>query len=72
MNNEITDTNHMANINPFRYRSYYYDKETKWYYLNSRYYNPEWGRFINADGIIGASLIASKVKKHAFIILFVK
>ncbi len=55
LNNEITDTNHMANINPFRYRSYYYDKETKWYYLNSRYYNPEWGRFINADGIIGAN-----------------
>lgn len=47
------DESHIANINPFRYRSYYYDKETKLYYLNSRYYNPEWGRFINADGIIG-------------------
>ena len=42
-------------INPFRYRGYYYDNETKWYYLNSRYYNPEWGRFLNADGIIGAN-----------------
>ena len=47
--NIITDESHIGIINPFRYRSYYYDKETKLYYLNSRYYNPEWGRFINAD-----------------------
>lgn len=47
--------NHIGNINPYRYRSYYYDTETKLYYLNSRYYNPLWGRFINADGIIGAN-----------------
>ena len=46
---------HIANINPFRYRSYYYDQETKLYYLNSRYYNPLWGRFINGDGIIGSN-----------------
>ncbi len=52
---EIEDENHIGNINPYRYRSYYYDKETKLYYLNSRYYNPLWGRFINADGIIGTS-----------------
>ena len=36
--------------NPFRYRGYYYDSETQFYYLNSRYYDPEVGRFINADG----------------------
>lgn len=48
---------HIANINPFRYRSYYYDKETNLYYLNSRYYNPVWGRFINAD--IGVADIGS-------------
>ena len=35
--------------NPFRYRGYYYDTETGLYYLNSRYYNPEFGRFISAD-----------------------
>ena len=35
--------------NPFRYRGYYYDTETGLYYLQSRYYNPEWGRFISAD-----------------------
>ena len=37
--------------NPFRYRSYYYDFETKLYYLNSRYYDPLTGRFINVDDI---------------------
>ena len=48
-NDISTNVGHIANINPFRYRSYYYDKETNLYYLNSRYYNPVWGRFINAD-----------------------
>lgn len=37
--------------NPFRYRSYYYDFETGLYYLNSRYYDPELGRFVNSDDI---------------------
>ena len=35
--------------NPLRYRGYVYDTETELYYLQSRYYNPEMGRFINAD-----------------------
>jgi RHS repeat-associated protein len=39
--------------NPYRYRGYRYDGETGLYYLQSRYYNAEWGRFINADGYIG-------------------
>ncbi|MEA4827781.1 MAG: RHS repeat-associated core domain-containing protein, partial [Clostridium sp.] len=39
--------------NPYRYRGYRYDNETGLYYLQSRYYNPEWGRFINADAIAG-------------------
>ena len=38
--------------NPFRYRGYYYDTETGLYYLNSRYYNPEIGRYLNADKAI--------------------
>ena len=50
--NTITDANHIANINPYRYRSYRYDTETGLYYLQSRYYNPEWGRFLNADGLL--------------------
>ena len=36
-------------MNPFRYRGYYYDEDLGLYYLNSRYYNPSVGRFINAD-----------------------
>ena len=43
--------------NPFRYRGYYYDVETGWYYLQSRYYNPEWGRFLNADGQLNCGLL---------------
>ena len=39
--------------NPYRYRGYRYDNETGLYYLQSRYYNPEWGRFINADVLFG-------------------
>ena len=39
----------MAAINPIRYRGYYYDTETGFYYLQSRYYDPGTGRFINAD-----------------------
>ena len=41
--------NGIGRINPFRYRGYYYDEETGLYYLKSRYYDPEVGRFINAD-----------------------
>ena len=44
-----------AELNPFRYRGYYYDVETGYYYLQTRYYNPEWGRFLNADGYINAN-----------------
>ena len=39
-------------MNPFRYRGYYYDTETSLYYLQSRYYDPSTGRFVNADGYI--------------------
>lgn len=51
--NPISKTqDHIANINPYRYRSYYYDQETEMYYLNSRYYNPKWGRFVSSDNYI--------------------
>ena len=39
----------IASINPFRYRSYYYDSDTGFYYLQSRYFDPVISRFINAD-----------------------
>ena len=54
--NIITSTVHIANINPFRYRSYYYDTEIGMYYLQSRCYDPIVGRFINADSIESGNL----------------
>ena len=45
----------IGEANPFRYRGYYYDTETGLYYLNSRYYDPEVGRFINTDSLLGAN-----------------
>ncbi len=45
----ITATGELAEINPMRYRGYYYDTETGFYYLQSRYYDPEICRFINVD-----------------------
>ena len=47
-----TASTFIGNINPIRYRGYYYDVETGLYYLQSRYYDPETGRFVNADGSI--------------------
>ena len=40
--------------NPFRYRGYYYDTESGFYYLQSRYYDPEVGRFLNADAYLNS------------------
>ncbi len=52
----LTTTGSLASTvgkyNSFRYRSYYYDTETGWYYLQSRYYDPTVGRFLNADGYV--------------------
>ena len=47
--NPTSGYNFILSNNPFRYRGYYYDTETGFYYLQSRYYNPTWGRFINPD-----------------------
>lgn len=65
----LTTTGSMASTlglyNPLRYRGYVYDRETNLYYLQSRYYNPTWGRFINADsrlstgqGLLGNNMFA--------------
>ena len=50
-NNEVTSTTHVGFINPIRYRGYYFDVETNLYYLQTRYYDPETGRFLNSDAI---------------------
>ena len=53
----ITDTSgtNIGTLNPLRYRGYYYDTETGFYFLQSRYYDPTVGRFINADGQLGGN-----------------
>ena len=45
-----TTTNYpLANANPIRYRGYYFDEDTNLYYLNARYYSPEFRRLISPD-----------------------
>ncbi|MFR8011650.1 MAG: RHS repeat-associated core domain-containing protein [Clostridia bacterium] len=48
----------IANLNPIRYRSYYFDTETGFYYVSSRFYAPDSGRWINADNqlIVGSDM----------------
>ena len=53
---ELAET--LGKVQPFRYRGYVFDEETGLYYLRSRYYNPQWGRFANADSIITSNLFA--------------
>lgn len=53
----ISATGTLAEVNPIRYRGYYYDNETGLYYVSSRYFDPKIGRFINADdlSLLGAN-----------------
>ena len=70
--NPLTTTGSMAGtlgkLNPFRYRGYVYDTETGLYYLGSRYYNPQWGRFVNADSesLVTASPDSATWDKNLF------
>ena len=45
----LQDTAGLANINPFRFKGYYFDSESGMYYCQTRYYVPEWCRWLNAD-----------------------
>ena len=58
---ELAET--LGKVQPFRYRGYVFDWETGLYYLRSRYYNPRWGRFVNADECFdnGAGLLAANL-----------
>lgn len=62
----ITDPLHIANINPIRYRGYYYDAETGLYYLQSRYYDTTTRRFLNADEILGANSDINALNLYAY------
>ena len=52
----------LANLNPFRYRGYYFDTETNLYFLQTRYYDPEVGRFINNEK---GNIVAVTAPDHA-------
>ena len=45
----LVDTDGIATLNPFRFKCYYYDTESGMYYCQTRYFVPEWGRWLNAD-----------------------
>jgi RHS repeat-associated protein len=53
INNPNDPINNFFKINPYTYRGYRYDLEINMYYLNSRYFSPEMGRFLNSDGLLG-------------------
>ena len=61
----LSSGGNLAAVNPLRYRGYYYDNETGFYYLQSRYYDPANRRFISADvyastgqGFVGTNMFA--------------
>ena len=62
----LTSTGDLAEVNPIRYRGYYYDTETGLYYLQSRYYDPEVGRFINSDAYATTN-ITNLLASNAFL-----
>ena len=63
--NVLSVSGDIANLNPIRYRGYYYDSETRLYYLGSRYYDPAVKRFVNADGY--ASTGQGFIGQNAFV-----
>ncbi len=63
----VTGSNtELGNLNPFRYRSYYYDSDIEMYYLQSRYYDPEVCRFINSDDVNYIGLAGTVDSYNAF------
>ncbi|MCL2598874.1 MAG: hypothetical protein FWD76_03075, partial [Firmicutes bacterium] len=56
----LTDDN-IGDLNPIRYRGYYFDTDTNLYYLKSRYYDPQVGRFVNADDIAALDVTKSQI-----------
>ena len=62
----LKDTVGIANINPFRYKGYYYDQESGMYYCHTRYFVPECGRWLNADERCFNPLSINRVNLFSF------
>ena len=56
----------IADINPFRYRGYYYDKEIGLYYLQSRYYDSQTGKFISSDDAVYGLMTTNESARNIF------
>ena len=50
-NIEDTSSSGIGKLNPFRFKGYYYDNESSMYYCKTRYYVPQWGRWLSPDSI---------------------
>ena len=61
---ELAET--LGKVQPFRYRGYVFDEETGLYYLRSRYYNPNLGRFVNADRAFDANASVTTYNQYAY------
>lgn len=65
--NIIDNSNiNLSQVNKYRYRSYYYDGETGYYYLKARYYVPSWGRFLSADNYISTDTGPNGYNMYAY------
>ena len=63
----VTGDTELAKINPCSYRGYDYDEETGYYYLQSRYYDPEIGRFISIDAVIdGRNIVGNNLYAYCW------
>ena len=62
----LTSTGDLAEINPLRYRGYYYDTETQLYYVSSRYYDPEICRFVNTDDTENLGVDGNSISYNLF------
>ena len=68
INPTTDDTDGITEKNPYRYRNYYYDEETGFYYLKARYYDPQIRRFISADSMNAIMVAATDVTcKNLFV-----
>jgi len=63
---DVSQNCSISSVNSYTYRGYRFDSEINMYYLNSRYYNPEIGRFINADGLLGQTGNVQSTNMYAY------
>jgi RHS repeat-associated protein len=60
------NASHIANVNPYRYRGYRFDLESGLGYLESRYYNLSWNRFISSDGHLGGTGVSQNQNLYTY------